>query len=297
MDHLTSAYSSYLPNQPHSGMSNFGMSPMGNLPDYGVYGSEAQRAAMGYYDPSAFGNSPVTSAGSYPTRDKFGQDTSATLGTPQGQTAPGQNQGLPGQQMYPSMPYYPYYYMPSHYNAYQQSMYGQHMMNKSLYPNMYQQQTTTASKPATQSPYGANATAAATASPYALHSQLYSQPSTTGSAGIGSGSGGYDDLQQQFGLHDYQKSPYGNNVASSAGGAAGSSQQLHGFLGHHLQGQQSQQNSQPSQPSQTQSTVDTKTDVSRNATSQPHHQQQMNYFSQQQMFSYQQYPQQQYWNQ
>lgn len=45
MDHLTSAYSSYLPNQPPTGVSGFGMNPMGNLPDYGIYGTEAQRAA------------------------------------------------------------------------------------------------------------------------------------------------------------------------------------------------------------------------------------------------------------
>jgi hypothetical protein len=47
MDHLTSAYSSYLPNQPPAGISGFGMNPMAaNLPDYGIYGTEAaQRAA------------------------------------------------------------------------------------------------------------------------------------------------------------------------------------------------------------------------------------------------------------
>lgn len=45
MDQLTSAYSSYLPNQPHTGISGFGMNPMSNLPDYGNYGTEAQRAA------------------------------------------------------------------------------------------------------------------------------------------------------------------------------------------------------------------------------------------------------------
>lgn len=45
MDHLTSAYSSYLPNQPPTGVSGFGMNPMGNLPDYGIYSTEAQRAA------------------------------------------------------------------------------------------------------------------------------------------------------------------------------------------------------------------------------------------------------------
>ncbi|ORX44012.1 hypothetical protein DM01DRAFT_1340572 [Hesseltinella vesiculosa] len=272
MDHLTSAYNSY---QHPTGMSGFGMNPMGNAPDYGVYGADAQRAAaaaaMGYYDPSAFGNhSPaVSNASAYPSRDKFGQD-----GMGQGQSAPGQSQGLHGQ-MYPGMPYYPYYYI-NHYNAYQQSMYGQPMMNKSMYPNMYQQpgqpphqphhqqqpgqqsssQAPSSIKPSsanTQSPY--NGASANNASPYALHSQLYNQSS------------GYDDLQQQFGLQDYQKSPY------TAG------QQLHsGFLGS-----QSQQQPQD------------KNDASRSAVSQP---QQPNYLSQQQ-FSYQQqqYPQQPYWNQ
>jgi hypothetical protein len=42
VDHLTSAYNSYLPNQHLTG---FGMNPMGNVPDYSTYGTEAQRAA------------------------------------------------------------------------------------------------------------------------------------------------------------------------------------------------------------------------------------------------------------
>ena len=46
MDHLASGYSSYLPNQPPAGVSGFGVSPMGSLPDYGLYGSDAHRAAM-----------------------------------------------------------------------------------------------------------------------------------------------------------------------------------------------------------------------------------------------------------
>jgi hypothetical protein len=45
MDHLTSAYNSYLPNQPPTGVSGFGMNPMASLPDYGIYSTEAQRAA------------------------------------------------------------------------------------------------------------------------------------------------------------------------------------------------------------------------------------------------------------
>ncbi|CEJ00601.1 hypothetical protein RMCBS344292_14653 [Rhizopus microsporus] len=49
MDHLTSAYSSYLPSQPPTGVSGFGMNPMGSLPDYGIYGTEAQRAAAAMF--------------------------------------------------------------------------------------------------------------------------------------------------------------------------------------------------------------------------------------------------------
>ncbi|KAI8072672.1 hypothetical protein BC940DRAFT_121702 [Gongronella butleri] len=200
MDHLTSAYSSY---QHPSGMSGFGMNPMGNVPDYGIYGGDAQRAAaaaaMGYYDPSAFGNhSPAASnASAYPSRDKFGQDIAP------GQS--GQNQGMHGQ-VYPGMPYYPYYYM-GHYNAaYGQSMYGQPMMNKTMYPNMYQQQPPQPPQQQQQPPQqqqqqqqpqqqaqqaasvNKNAQSynnGASASPYALHSQLYNQQS------------GYDDLHSR----------------------------------------------------------------------------------------------------
>ncbi|CAO3598730.1 unnamed protein product [Absidia cylindrospora] len=284
IDHLTSAYSSYPPNQPPTGVSAFGMNHMGNFPDYGNYGTEAQRAAaMGYYDPSNFNNSPsVTNASAYPSRDKFGQDISAPLGTPQGQqSTPGQNQGLHGQQMYPGMPYYPYYYMPNHYNAYQQSVYGQPMMNKNIYPNVYQQQTASINKPTTHSPYSGNnsgAAATAAASPYSLHSQLYSQ-----SPNVGGSNSGYDDLQQSFGgLHDYQKSPYGNTTQ--------------GFLGQQNQQQPSSQ--QQSTFGQGQSGDLSKNGISSSQPQQQVQQQPMNYSGQQQhMFSYQQYPQQQYWNQ
>jgi hypothetical protein len=54
MDHLTSAYSSYLPSQPPTGVSGFGMNPMGNLPDYGIYGTEAQRAAAAMVSIAGF---------------------------------------------------------------------------------------------------------------------------------------------------------------------------------------------------------------------------------------------------
>ncbi|KAG1051605.1 hypothetical protein G6F43_006197 [Rhizopus delemar] len=293
MDHLTSAYSSYLPSQPPTGVSGFGMNPMGSLPDYGIYNTEAQRvAAMGYYDPTAFNHSPsVTSASPYQTRDKYNQDSNQTTA---------QSQNLP-QQMYPTnLPYYQYYYMPSQYNAYQQSAYGQPFMNKSMYPNMYQH-STTAGKPtaaaaaaAVQSPYS---------SPYGQQSQLYTQSMS-----------GYDDL----GLSDYQKSMYGQQP------------QLQGFLGQ-LNGQQQAgaqvQSAQPSaaktditttatargatnaavsqqqqpsaqqQPVQQQSQQQQQQQQQQQAPHQALHQQQHpyaganNFFGQPQMFSYQQYPQ------
>lgn len=46
MDQLSSGYSSYMPNQPPAGVSGFGVSPMGSLPDYGLYGTDQQRLAM-----------------------------------------------------------------------------------------------------------------------------------------------------------------------------------------------------------------------------------------------------------
>ncbi|KAI8973656.1 hypothetical protein BDF20DRAFT_1002578 [Mycotypha africana] len=217
MDHLTSAYSSYLPNQPPTGLSGFGMNPMSSLPDYGLYNTEAQRAAaMGYYDPTAFSHSPsVTSASAYGTRDKYSQDGLHS------QTA--QTQNMPQQQMYPTnLPYYQYYYMPNQFNAYQ-SAYGQPFVNKSMYPtNMYQQQqqqpgkpSTTAASATAASPYaGAVAGTGSVASPYGQQpSQLYNHQ--------------YDDLQQ-MGLKDYQlSSMYGNATATSQ-----PHQPLQGFLGN-----------------------------------------------------------------
>ncbi|KAG0165064.1 RNAPII degradation factor [Apophysomyces sp. BC1015] len=287
MDHLTSAYNSYLPNQPPAGVSGgFGVTPMGNLPDYGIYGTEAQRAAaaMGYYDPAAFNNSPsVTAASAYQTREKYNQDAGQHTTAGQTQTIPQQQQ----QQMYPTnLPYYQYYYMPNQFNAYQQT-YGQPFMNKSMYPNVYQH----SAKPTTASPYGG--------SPYGTQSQhLYNQTNS-----------GYDDmsgLQQHLGmggLHDYQKSTYTNP-------------QLQGFL--NLSGQQQQQQQtqqQQTQPQQAQgqskadngqfkyekantnngATANTPQQGTNMATNMPHQQQAYhhpgaNYFGQPQMFSYQQYP-------
>ncbi|GAN05882.1 hypothetical protein MAM1_0104c05358 [Mucor ambiguus] len=287
MDHLTSAYSSYLPNQPPTGVSGFGMNPMGSLPDYGIYGTEAQRAAaMGYYDPTAFSHSPsVTSASAYQSRDKYSQDAGL-----HGQSA--QNQSMPQQQMYPTnLPYYQYYYMPNQFNAYQQSAYGQPFMNKSMYPNMYQQQqqqqqpgkpsATSAATGASASPYGS------AASPYGQQSQLYNHQ--------------YDDLQQLgMGLNDYQKSMYGNTAQP----------QLQGFLGG-LNGQQQQPQQQSSQgqnqKSEIRSTANATVTTPQQQqqapqqvpqTQQPQQPQQQpyaagaNYFGQPQMFSYGQYPQQ-----
>ncbi|KAG0746653.1 hypothetical protein G6F62_003952 [Rhizopus arrhizus] len=281
MDQLTSAYSSYLPNQPHTGISGFGMNPMSNLPDYGNYGTEAQRAAaaMGYYDPTAFSHhSPATSSSPYQARDKYtaaGETTGTT--TTQSQTVP--------QQMYPTnLPYYQYYYMPNQYSAYQQSAYGQPFMNKSMYPNMYQHATTStaaAGKPtsaavAQSSPYG---------SPYGQQSQLYNQAMTS-----------YDDL----GISDYQKTMYGQQA------------QLQGFLGQQpSSGAQSTQSTQKSDISANRATAASQPASGQQSSTQLPQQMQHpyanNFFGQPQMFSYQQYPQyqqqptatnrQQYWNQ
>ncbi|CAO3678728.1 unnamed protein product [Rhizopus stolonifer] len=297
MDHLTSAYSSYLPNQHHTGASGFGMNPMGNVPDYSAYSTEAQRAAaaMGYYDPTAFNHhSPVTSSIPYQTRDKYTQETAGQAASAQSQTVP--------QQMYPTnLPYYQYYYMPNQYGAYQQSAYGQPFMNKSMYPNMYQHSSATAGKPATAAAAAAAAAAVQSpySSPYGQQSQLYSQSMS-----------GYDDL----GLSDYQKSMYGQQQP-----------QLQGFLGQLNQQQPAQGGSQPTQPAQKSDARSAA--ISSSAASQPpsgqqqtaqqqplHHPYANNFFGQPQMFSYQQYPQyqqqmghpqatatnrhqQQYWNQ
>ncbi|KAI8145798.1 hypothetical protein BJV82DRAFT_666361 [Fennellomyces sp. T-0311] len=209
MDHLTSAYNSYLPNQPPTGASGYGINPMGSVPDYGVYGAEAQRAAMGYYDPNTFDHhSPsATSATAYQMRDKYNQDS----GNPAGAQSSAPAQGIPQQQVYPNIPYYQYYYMPNHFSTYQQSAYGQPFLNKNMY-QMYQ----TSGKPNNVS---ANSQYAAAQQAQHLYNQSLS--------GAG-GPSGYDEvasLQHQLGgganmgLNDYQKpSTYG----------AGS--QIQGFL-------------------------------------------------------------------
>ncbi|KAI9245850.1 hypothetical protein BDA99DRAFT_576765 [Phascolomyces articulosus] len=252
MDQLPSGYSSYLPNQPPANLSGgFGVSPMGSLPEYGVYGTEAHRAAaaMGYYDPTAYSQSPsVTSAGTYQGRDKHNQDSVASMPQHTGAQTPGAAAAAAAaQQMYPAnMPYYPYYYMPNQF-GYQQS-YGQPFLNKNMYPNMYQQSVGKPNTGSAASPYGAAAGSAGGAagagsagSPYSQN--MYGQSVTGAGAGA---TGGYDDMGLQhhlsMGLHDYNQKPY--------------QQQLPGFLGSTSAGQQQQQQQagqpgqQPGQPGQ-----------------------------------------------
>lgn len=197
-------------------------------------------------------------------------------------------------QMYPmNMPYYQYYYMPSQF-GYQQNAaaaaYGQPFMNKSMYPNMYQQGTAkpNAANPAgtATSPYGA-----AAASPYSQ---------TMYSAAM---SAGYDDmtapgagLQHNLGgLQDYQKM-YQQQLPGFLGGAQQQQPPMH----HHQQPSQ-----QP--PQQPASATGNKNDKAGNAAGgaggsngHHHHAQQQqqpypgNYFGGSFPTSYQQqYPQQQ----
>ncbi|CAO3659289.1 unnamed protein product [Umbelopsis ramanniana] len=266
MDHLNSPYGSYLHNQLPGGFSGFGMNPMGSIPDYGLYGNDAQRAAaMGMYDPSAYGHSPsATAANAYQTRDKLAQDgpQTANATTAAGQT---QTDNLHSQQTqqhqqpgYPNMPYYPYYYMPNQFNAHYGSGFGQPFVNKNMYP-MY------SGKPnAPSSPY------AAAGSPYASQQHLYGLPGANSP---------YDDMsaggQQQApglggnGIFDYQKQVYGNP-------------QLQDFLG--AQGQSQATPRQAGQAGQTSQT--SKTDLRGQAQAQ-----------QQQTPQQQQYPQQGYYQQ
>lgn len=224
MDHLNSPYGSYLHNQLPGGFSGFGMNPMGSIPDYGLYGNEAQRAAaMGLYDPSAYGHSPsATAANAYQTRDKLAQEGSqtgtattaaATAGQTQADTLHSQQTQQQHQPGYPNMPYYPYYYMPNQFNAHYGSGFGQPFVNKNMYP-MY------SGKPnAPSSPY------ATAGSPYASQQQLYGLPGANSP---------YDDMsasqQQQApglggnGIFDYQKQVYGNPQLQDFLGAQGQSQ-------------------------------------------------------------------------
>lgn len=174
---------SYLPNP--NGLSGYGMNPMASVPDYAMYGTEAQRAAMGYYDPTALHHSPSNPpATAYQSRDKYTQDTTNATSQQSGPAA-GSNPTVQAQHAYANMPYYPYYYMPNQFQGYQQPGYGQPFVNKNMYP-MYQH----GNKPNGTSPYAAGG------SPYQHH---YSPAAS------------YDDMnalhqQQQHGMgQDYQK--------------------------------------------------------------------------------------------
>ncbi|KAG0174782.1 RNAPII degradation factor [Apophysomyces sp. BC1034] len=249
VDPLTSAYSSYQPNQTSTGISGYAMNP-----DYGI---ETQRAAvsMGYYDPTLFNHSsPVTTANAYTSRDKYGQA---------GMNATAGQQAIPQQQTYP---YYPYYYMPNHYGAYQQQTnYGQSFMNKNVHP-MYAAKSSN--------------TYNSTGSSYQQQQQQQQSYSHLPA---------YDELAslQHLGLQDYSKQAYGAQSQGFLGSLPGQTQQP-------LQ-QREQQLTPPQQ---------VKNDVSQYKQTSPpgpqqHQQQQQtaymasnsaNYFGQQQMFSYQQYP-------
>ncbi|KAI1307057.1 RNAPII degradation factor [Mortierella claussenii] len=195
-DAMNSPYGSYMPTANQLG--SFGMGPMASLPnDYAaLYGNDIQRAM--YYDPTSYGQMPVTGVNSYQSRDnKYNSHdastTVSTTGAASTSTTQAQQtlQQQQQQQAYPNMaggmPYYPYYYMPNQFpNAYQQSGYGQPFLNKSMYP-MYQQQ---------QQQQHSNKPGSANNSPY----------SNYGSTGAGQGShhqysqSGYDDMSGA-GLH------------------------------------------------------------------------------------------------
>ncbi|GAB5591745.1 RNAPII degradation factor [Umbelopsis nana] len=181
---------SYLPSQVPNGLSGYGMNPMASIPDYAMYGTEAQRAAMGYYDPTLLHHSPSNPpASAYQSRDKYNHDANNSASQQSVQSA-GNNPAVQAQHQqhaYANVPYYPYYYMPNQFQGYQQPGYGQPFVNKSMYP-MYQH----ASKPTASSSY------TTAGSPY----QHQYSPAAS-----------YEDMNavhQQHGMvHDYQKH-YGN---------------------------------------------------------------------------------------
>ncbi|KAJ3015252.1 hypothetical protein HKX48_004698 [Thoreauomyces humboldtii] len=201
-------YNSYFPTQQLPGASGFGLGHMGNVPaEYSaLYGSDAQaRAAMmhGYYDPASMYQQSVGTS-KYPGQDA----TLAQQGSQAGQASPSalpqQQQQQQQQQGYPlPYPYYPYYHMPSQFQSYQSSPYGQPFVNKSVYPGYPQQQSqpqqqqqpsagTNATKPgATSNSYGYGAQQ----HPQQQQQQHYQQQ-------------GYDDLASGIGSQDY-KGAYG----------------------------------------------------------------------------------------
>ncbi|KAG0036413.1 hypothetical protein BGZ82_004216 [Podila clonocystis] len=196
---MGSPYGSYMPN-PASQLGSFGMGPMASLPnDYAaLYGNDIQRAM--YYDPTSYGQIPVTAANSYQSRDgKYNQETStastsgaATTGSTQAhQTLQQQQQAYPN--IAGGMPYYPYYYMPNQFpNAYQQSGYGQPFVNKNMYP-MYQHQ------------HNSNKPGAANNTPYGNYS------STAGQGHHQYSQSGYEDMSGAgiHGMGGLNNDPYG----------------------------------------------------------------------------------------
>ncbi|KAF9315198.1 hypothetical protein BG003_003383 [Podila horticola] len=199
---MGSPYGSYMPN-PASQLGSFGMGPMASLPnDYAaLYGNDIQRAM--YYDPTSYGQIPVTAANNYQSRDgKYNQETStastsgaATTGSTQAhQTLQQQQQAYPN--IAGGMPYYPYYYMPNQFpNAYQQSGYGQPFVNKNMYP-MYQHQ------------HNSNKPGAANNAPYGNYS------STAGQGHHQYSQSGYEDMSgagiHGMGLNNDPYGKYGN---------------------------------------------------------------------------------------
>ncbi|KAG0340685.1 hypothetical protein BG004_006306 [Podila humilis] len=165
-DAMGSPYGSYMPN-PANQLGSFGMGPMASLPnDYAaLYGNDIQRAM--YYDPTSYGQIPVTAGNNYQSRDGMYNQETSTAST-SGATSTGSTQAHQSlqqqqqqQQAYPNiaggMPYYPYYYMPNQFpNAYQQSGYGQPFVNKNMYPMYQHQQQHNTNKPGAgnNTPYG-----------------------------------------------------------------------------------------------------------------------------------------------
>ncbi|RHZ80534.1 hypothetical protein Glove_134g104 [Diversispora epigaea] len=184
---LNAPYGSYLPSQPPSQLSGFGIGPIQSLPEYGaLYGPEAAQRMMGYYatDPSYGQASPVTTTG-YQNRDntKYAPDTTnnsssqtsnqQTTGAQQ-QSTNQQGQNPQQQQAYPlGVPYYPYYYMNQFPSAYQQSGYGQPF--KSMYPMYNHPHSSKPGSASGASPYGYPTTPTTPNTPH-----HYSHTSTTG---------------------------------------------------------------------------------------------------------------------
>ncbi|KAF9287177.1 hypothetical protein BGZ68_002134 [Mortierella alpina] len=227
-DAMGSPYGSYMPN-PANQLGSFGMPPMASLPnDYAaLYGNDLQRAM--YYDPTTYGQVPVTAANNYQSRDSNTSGAAAT-GTTQAQQTLQQQQ----QQVYPNMaggmPYYPYYYMgPSQFPNYQQSGYGQPFVNKNMYPMyQHQQQQQHSSKPgaANSSSYG-NYSSTAGQGHHQYSQAAYEDMSAAGIHGMG---GLNNDPYAKYGnpgmqnfLGNQQQPATATSNANSAKGSSGNS--------------------------------------------------------------------------